>query len=492
LALNHRDLDALHRLGLTLLQQGSPGEAVALLQDVAEQRPNATTLNDLAGALKAVGLLQDAHRQLQTAIQLDPACIQPRFNLGVLQLELGQDQDALKTLRQVATLDPEFPAAAPTLAQALLRAGNAAYAEGNAATAEHLYREALVRAPNFIAALGNLANALTRQARLDEALPTYARALALAPANSDIEFAYSLALLLNGDFEAGWRHYEARFDVAPMRWNYDRRHDLSRWRPGMSLFGRCILLMAEQGSGDIVQFARFVPILAKTGIRVVLELPTALRPLFQELQVEQIIALDDPTPPSCDLALPLLSLPLALGTTLSNIPANIPYIHVPQDRLTQWATWLGPRTSSRRVGLVCSGDPRHPHDSLRSIPLRQMEALLATPNHEFILVQPDIRASDQPLPPNLSFPAAALSDFGDVAALLSHCDIIITVDTAAAHIAGALGLPAWVLLPYSPDYRWLLERSDSPWYPAIRLYRQPQPGAWDMVIDTIRRDLTRE
>jgi hypothetical protein len=227
---------------------------------------------------------------------------------------------------------------------------------------------------------------------------------------------------------------------------------------------------------------------------VVLEVPGTLRPLFRDMPgVAATIGLDDPAP-DCDLACALLSLPLVFGTTLDTIPATVPYLTVPEERLARWRDWFGPSTGERAIGLVCTGSTGHPHDRRRSMPLRALEPLLSVPNHTFVLLQNELREADRPTRhamPGLRFPGVALADFADTGALLSHLDLVITVDTAVAHLAGALGVPVWLMLPYSPDHRWLLGRDDSPWYPSMRLYRQPRPGAWDDVIEAVRRDLIR-
>ena len=485
-----RDIDALHLLGLIRLRQGRSAEAVALLAEVAEHTDNAALLNDLAGACKAAGLTAEALDHLMALTRSAPDYMPGFYNLGTLLLDLDRDREALAALREAVRLAPDFPDAAHAMARALLRAGNAAYVDFDASNAEALYREALSYDPLLVAALGNLGNALTLQLRMDEALASYAHALQLEPDHPEIGFAYALALLLNGDLTPGWRHYEARLRVGPMRWNYDRRHDLPHWEPGIPLTGKRVLLMSEQGMGDIVHYARYFELLSASGVSVVPELPNSLRPLF----AMPTIGLDDPTPADCDLAMPLLSAPLVLGTTLETIPARIPYIHIPEDRLTRWRSWVGERASGQRIGVVCCGDARHPHDRLRSIPLVRLAPLLSMPDREFVLVQNDLRDGDKDVRqsmPHLRYPGTALEDFADTAALMAQCDLIITVDTSSAHIAGALGLPVWLMLPYSPDYRWLLGRSDSPWYPTMRLYRQPSLGDWDAVIETVMRDLSR-
>jgi hypothetical protein len=309
-----------------------------------------------------------------------------------------------------------------------------------------------------------------------------------------IGFAYGLALLLNGNDREGWIWYECRRNVTPMRWNYERRRNLPQWQPGMDLAGRRVLLTTEQGTGDVIQYVRYAPMLAARGVFVVLELPFVLHRLFDAMPgVERVIGLEDPAG-DCEMACPLLSLPLIFETDADTIPAEISYAHVPEDCIARWGAWLGAPDGRRRIGLVCSGDIRHPHDRRRSMPLARLAPLLRVRSCRFVLLQTDLRAADataRESMPGLRFPGVALGDFADTAGLISQLDLVITVDTSVAHLAGALGAPVWVMLPFSPDYRWRLGRSDSPWYPTMRLYRQPVAGDWDSVIEAVRNDLTR-
>ena len=247
-------------------------------------------------------------------------------------------------------------------------------------------------------------------------------------------------------------------------------------------FYRCLraapyLLLAEQGLGDIIQYARYVPMLIRRGLHVIVEAPPELHRLLGSIPGVTIIGPDDPTP-DCSAACFLLSLPLAFATDLASIPADVPYLHTPARR-----------GGARRIGLVVSGDPAHPHDRHRSIPLSRLTPLLTTLGCNFVIAQRDIRGTDQAVMQAHGIAALPLRNISDIAALLSRLDLLITIDTSAAHLAGALGLPVWLMLRFSPDYRWLLGRTDSPWYPTMRLYRQPKPGDWDSVIEAIRRDL---
>ncbi|HVC59695.1 MAG TPA: tetratricopeptide repeat protein [Acetobacteraceae bacterium] len=444
------DLAALHLLGVVLLRGGNAVEAVPLLASVAEQCADAGVLHALGEALRAVGLVDEAAARWRAAIALRPDLPESWLALGNVLLE--QDEPA---------------------------------------EAEHCFRSAIAARPDFVEALNNLGNALVALHRLEEAGQSYATALTLRPDSANTGFAYALGLLLGGDFAEGWRQFEARREVGPLRWNYQRRPELPRWQPGMALEGKRVLLMAEQGAGDVMQFVRYAPLLAARGARVVLELPHEMHGVFARMPgVARIVALEDPVA-DCDVACPLLSLPLYFGTTLDSIPAAVPYAAVLPERLEHWRAWLGP-ARGRRIGLVCSGRPEHPLDRNRSVSLQRLAPILAVPGCEFVLVQQQVRDRDQAAlaaVPALRRAGSELRDYSDTAALLGLLDLVVTVDTSVAHLAGALARPVWLMLPFAPDFRWLLGRGNSLWYPTMRLYRQPARGDWDSVIAAVQRDL---
>lgn len=478
------DLAALHLLGVVLLRQGAAAEAIPMLAAVADAAADAPVLSELGEALLAAGLPDEAEAQFRTALHIDPDSIAGNYNLACLLQARGDHAASVKPLRHVLDRRPDF-------ADAWLALGNALLHEEHLADAEDAFRRAIALRPDFAEALNNLGNVLVAQHRLEEAKLCYTAALAFRPDAAGTEFALSLCLLLAGDFSAGWRHFEARRNYTALRWNYERRPDIPQWQPGTSLAGRRVLLTAEQGAGDVVQFARYAPMVAKQAASVVLELPADLQPVLAGIPgVARVVGLEEAAA-DCDIACPLLSLPLYFATGIDTIPAAVPYATMPPDRRAAWRAWLGsPR--GRRVAIVCSGRPTHPHDRRRSIPLARLAPILAAPGCEFVLLQPDLRDTDIAVlaaTPNLRWPGASLRDFADTATLLAECDLLISVDTSAAHLAGALARPVWLMLPFAPDWRWLLGRCDTPWYPTMRLYRQPTRGDWDAVIASVRRDL---
>ena len=283
----------------------------------------------------------------------------------------------------------------------------------------------------------------------------------------------ALALLATGDFERGWQEHEWRWRANVIGPEQSFRQPL--WLGAEDLTGKTILLHNEQGLGDALQFVRYAPQVRQRGARVVLRVQRPLLSLMAGLAGADHVIAEGDALPEFDYHCPLLSLPLAFGTHLQNIPAGIPYLHPAADRLAKWQSILGERTAPR-IGLAWSGNPAHKNDRNRSIALKQLLPLLSVPGVRFVSLQRDLREDDAAVLGNL--PAlvsigAQLDDFADTAAAISLLDLVITVDTAVAHLAGALGKPVWVLLPFAPDWRWLLKREDSPWYPTARLFRQP-------------------
>jgi hypothetical protein len=298
-----------------------------------------------------------------------------------------------------------------------------------------------------------------------------------------------LLRLLVGDFERGWPQYEWRWKSRVLAL---RKRDFPQpARLGAdAIGGKTILLHGEQGLGDAIQFCRYAPLLAAKGARVIVEVDASLRELVSGLAgVSQCVAKGNALP-RFDLHCTLLSLPLAFGTRLETIPAAIPYLHALPSAEANWQLRLGPATRPR-IGLVWSGSPRNLHDTDRSIGLPALLPLLELPA-TFVSLQRDVRAQDAPLllerSDILPF-GGALGSFADTAALICSLDLVITVDTAVAHLAGALGRPVWILLPFIPDWRWLLDRTESPWYPTARLFRQTAGREWHDVVNRVREAL---
>jgi hypothetical protein len=324
--------------------------------------------------------------------------------------------------------------------------------------------------------------------RFDEVLATYGRIRSIEPDNAKAEFASGLNRLLLGDFATGWKEREARWRVAGLpvvRW--DGGEPL--WR-GESLKGKTILAYSDEGLGDALQFARYVPMLAERGARVVLVVPDSLHALLSTTPgVWQCLPSSATTLPAIDVWCPLSSLPLVFETRADSIPPPL-RLSAPADRIKAWRSRLGAH-DKLRVGLVWSGNPTHPNDRSRSIALPSLARLLDV-DATFISLQRDPRPDDKAFllaHTGIVDLTTHLTEFSETAALVQCLDLVITVDTSVAHLAGTLGCPTWVLLPHVPDWRWLLGRDDSPWYPSMRLFRQSDSRDYATVLDRVRAEL---
>lgn len=503
------DARVLLALGTALWRAGRRDESVArLARAVALDAGNADACNNLGNALTALGRYDEAIAQYRAALAVRPDMAELHYNLGNTLLATGQAEEAASCFRAALARKPDHAGAHNNLGNTLRAAGRheeaiACYRRalelrpeyfgtlnniGSALLALHRPDEAIaylhlsLRArPDYAEAHNNLGGALLALDRPREAAAAFARAVTLDPNQVQARFGEGLALLAMGDFARGWEAYEARWLDPRFRADTPDFAD-QPWRGDASVAGRTLLLHAEQGLGDTIQFVRYAKLLRARGARVVLQVQAPLMKLLRELG-DEIVAQDAPLP-AYDLRCPLLSLPLAFGTDLASIPADIPYLHAEPARVAAWRQRLGPRTR-RRVGVAWSGSPDHPDDALRSIPAAVLLPRLAACDVELHVVQKEIRDSDTEAAGLARNHAEALTDFAETAALLAALDLVISVDTSVAHLAGALGLPTWILVQSSADFRWLRDRSDSPWYPTARLFRQSAREDWDSVISAV-------
>jgi len=474
------DAQALFNRGVTLHELRRFEEALASYDAALAASPDhAEALSNRGDALRELGRLEDALASYDRALAVRPDYAEALSNRGNVLKTLRRFDDALASYDAALRLRPDYPEALSNRAvtlQALDRLDEAL------ASCDR----ALTLAPDSVAALTNRASVLQEQRRFDEALVTYDRAVAIAPDHAEAQINRALLLLLSGDFAAGWRAYEWRRKLPS--W-VERRFAQGEWS-GEDIAGQRLLLHAEQGFGDTIQFARYAALAARRGIDVVLEVQPSLKPLLGDLfGLEVVAAGRDPLPPF-DRHCPLLSLPRLFATTPTTIPSGAPYIAAPADRVAAWAPRLP--GEGLRVGLAWSGHPDNVRDHERSIPFARLAPLVTIPGARFVSLQKDIRATDADAfrrCGDVIDLGAALRDFADTAAIIAQLDLIITVDTAVAHLAGAMGKPVWVLLPRVPDFRWLLDRATSPWYPSARLFRKGQADTWDDVIAGVTTEL---
>ncbi len=424
---------------------------------------------DLAGAERSLRFV--AGTSWQTAEIL--------YFLGFLRLRQDDPVGALGLIFSATLITPND-------ARMLCHMGQALHRLDFHELAASCLRAALEQQPDLATAHAALAASLYSLGELDEALQHFRRVQLLQPDDRQARYFESLILLTQGHYLAAWDKHEARLGV---EWGGAPPRDFAQpqWSGAEDIAGRTILLHAEQGFGDAIQFVRYVPLVAARGAAVLLELDHRLLALCSGVAgVATLVARGEALPPF-DLHCPLLSLPRAFRTELASIPAEVPYLHSDAARDAAWRERLGER-HARRIGIAWSGSPIHPNDRARSIPLAAFSPLLSRPGWEFHAVQQYARPADQDIlqaMPHVRDHRSSLVDFAETASLLSQMDLVISADTAVAHLAGALALPTWLLLPFSHDWRWLIGRDDSPWYPTMRLFRQPARGDWGSVIDAV-------
>jgi tetratricopeptide (TPR) repeat protein len=475
LALQPDHVAALNNRGLTLRDLQQCEAALASFDRVLAVRPqDPQALTNRGAVLHDLKRYAEAVASYDRALDVRPDDAETLTNRGLALQALDRHDEALASHERALLVAPEN-------ASALNNRGVALYRLKRLAQALASYDSALAARPGYAQALSNRGVVLEDLGRFEEAAASYELALAAQPDDADAHFLLGMSWLRTGDFDRGWREYEWRWrsdlaGIAP-------RHFMQpRWRGGDEIAGRTILLHGEQGFGDAIQFCRYAPLVAARGARVILEVAAPLRALMGGLSgVAQVITRGDPLP-AFDLHCPLLSLPLAFATRLGTIPSAVPYLRMPMrpgisgDPRLQTAQ--GPR-----IGLAWSGNPAHRKDRDRSIGLRMLAPLL---QHEgtFVSLQKDVPAADAELLAHgdILHCGDELVAFSDTAARVAPLDLVISVDTSVAHLAGALGKPVWLLLPHVPDWRWLLHRNDSPWYPTARLFRQDATGVWDGVV----------
>ncbi len=449
------------------------------LRQVELEPSNPLAYDNLGQIFRQLGQYEGAELSLRNALLLAPQAPAIHNNLGLVLM----DQNKLEAAEQA------FLAAlshAPGHVDAIINLSSVYLALGHSEKALDLYRQALDLAPQSAITWSNLGNALKAMGQHEEALAAQRKAIELAPQYALAHWNYAMSLLSLGQLEAGWQEYEWGA-AAGTRSRFSDR--LPRWQ-GESLAGRHLLLRAEQGLGDTLQFIRFARQLEGRAASITLECQAPLSTLLEQIPgIDRIVVQESDLPADawgCDLYLPLMSLPHMLGIGLADLPAPLPYLQPPPERRQAWEKALGPRRGLR-VGLVWAGNPRHRNDRQRSCPPANLAPLLALPGIDFLSLQMPAPAAG--LPSGLSDITAGIADFADTAAALAQLDLLIAVDTAVVHLAGAMGLPTWLLLAWNADWRWLLERQDSPWYPSLTLYRQKMPGQWLPVLEQVAADL---
>ena len=464
---------ALYLYGLLLLEDGRTGEAVDCLRAAVAARPEHTgTLLYLTRALLADGRAADALAASEALLAREPGNAEAEFLRGTALNTLGHPVPAVAAFQRAIARDPSNAAA-------WLNLGNAYADLDRLEEAEAHYRRAISLAPSLAEVHASLGFVLTSLGRLDAAIAACDAAIALRPDFAQAHWNQAVAALLAGDFGPGFRKYEWR-----------KRHDRFRrdfvdlpgpqWDGGEPA-GRTILVHAEQGLGDTIQFARYLPLIAARGGRPVLACEQPLIPLLASLPDATVVA-KDAALPRYDCWIDQMSLPRVFATRPDAIPSARGYLRADPARIAAWRAAL---PQGRKVGVAWAGNPAHSNDRRRSLPVADLRRILAVPDICFVNLQVGPRAGEA----GLADLTPRLTDYAETAALIAALDVVVTVDTSVAHVAGALGRPCWVMLPYAPDWRWLLGRDDTPWYSSLRLFRQPRAGEWSAVTEAVAERL---
>jgi len=437
-----------HQLGLLAYQEGRHAEALEPLRRAIALKPRTWSFHtNLGAALAALEHWDEAVTAYRLALELAPERAETHNNLGIAYREQEKLDEALSALDEAIALEP-----------------------GRAEC--HTNRGAV----------------LERLGLFEAAAASHRRAIQLNPSFAEAHFNLATSLLGKGQLAEGWREYEWRwrcqgFQARPSPYREPQ------W-DGSDLAGRTILLRSEQGLGDTVQFARYTPLVAGRGARVVLGCPPALHALLRTVPGVADVVTDGMKLPRLDLQIPLMSLPLVFGTAVETIPADVPYVTADPSECSRWRTKLGANPSAFNVGLAWAGHPRNSNDRRRSLPLRVLAPLADVPGVTLHSLQGGeaARQIDEAAVPIVDHHAER-HDFAALAGLVANLDLVISVDTITAHLAGALGRPVWTLLSFSPDWRWLVGRDDSPWYPSMRLFRQTRAGDWAGVVAKVAAEL---
>ena len=476
--------DALHLLGLICHARGEHGEALALIERALAVNSTVAAFHLARGAvLLSLGRATEAAEAAGRALDLDAGNAEAHNILGNALMALDLVEDAVAAYRRALTLRPGY-------AEALNNLGSALRATGRLAEAEAALRQAVALRRAYPAALANLGLVLQEQGRYHEALAAFDQAVAADPGFATARGNRAMLLLLLGRLDEGFADYEWRWRM-PGFATPSRNFAQPAW-DGTALAGRTLFVHAEQGLGSAIQFVRYAGLAAAAGGRVVLECHRPLQRLFAQSLVAPrgpvaALVVKGEEPPDFDCQAPLMSLPHLLGTTLAAIPGDSPYLSPDPAEAASWRERLA-AAGRPRIGLVWAGNRRHENDRNRSMPAAELARLVDShPAAAFFSLQVPGAAEDlAAFPPDrVEDLAPHLPDFAATAAVIANLDLVVSVDTAVAHLAGALGHPVWLLLPYVPEWRWLLGRNDSPWYPSMRLFRQSAPGNWPELIERV-------
>ncbi|MHA7840270.1 MAG: tetratricopeptide repeat protein [Gammaproteobacteria bacterium] len=476
------DINIRQQYANALMKINKIEDAIAQYQKIIALIPDfATVFVSLGAALQSKKAYKEAEKYYRQALTLNPQHTDALCNLGVLAKIRGEFTEAITLYQQALTINPQLYTVYANLGNALQEID--AYDE-----AIQCYNKALAINPAFVEAYNSRGYAYQSINQIDRAMADYHSAMTKKENYIDAHWNYALALLITEQYEEGWKEYEYRWQKLATLTTSDTK---KRWQ-GESLRDKTLLIQVEQGYGDTIQFIRYVPLIKKNGGRIILVCREPLVQLLQQIKGIDDIIVKGHVLPAYDYHLPLLSLPLIFNTTAVTIPAAIPYIKADSHKVKQYAAFMDVPKQVKRIGIAWEGSPTHKNNRRRSLPIHLFEPLFTIKNTQFYSLQKGDAATI--LEQRTDLPIVNLgnliTDFNDSAAFIAQLDLIIAVDTALVHLAGAMGKPVWTLVTFAPDFRWLLEREDSPWYPTMRLFRQPQLGDWDSAFKQVKLALS--
>ncbi len=477
---------ALHGMGIIAFHLKKYDVAHSLITRAIKRRPDVACFHYNAGlASISLNRADEAVSAFKEAIRLNPAYSDAYYNLGLALKNQQQFDNAVENFRTAIHLCPED-------ADAHYNLGNTYKALDRYEAAAESYRMAVRCREEFPEAHHNLGVVLKIMGLLDVAIRHFRKSIHLQTDLAEPHWSLSLALLLNGEFEEGWKEHEWRFKMGKMDTIYPHVFEIPRW-DGSPFPGRRLFVHSEQGFGDTLHFVRYLPLVKRLGGKVVFE---TFKPLLEIMkgfsEIDELVEISPNRDfaETCDYYAPLMSLPMLLRGRFETIPQEIPYITADPEKATQWNQRIG--KAGLKIGIAWAGKPAHKNDKNRSCQLRHFLPLTEIPGVSLYSLQKGdaVQATE-------TFEWAKclirldreLSDFSVTAAVIENLDLVISVDTALVHLAGAMGKPVWILLPHAPDWRWMLHREDSPWYPTMRLFRQPLPGNWNSVFEKVRDEL---
>jgi tetratricopeptide (TPR) repeat protein len=488
LAIKPDYVDVLNNLGLALHKLKRYEETITHYEQAIVLKPDyAEAHNNLANSLQELDRQQEAITHYEQAIVLKPDYAEAHYNLGNTLQKLDRQQEAIIHYEQAIVLKPDY-------AEAHYNLGNTLQKLDRQQEAIIHYEQAIVLKPDYAEAHNNLGYTLQEIDQLIEAVKHYEQAIVLKPDYAEAHYNLGFAYLLNGSFEKGWLNYEWRYKTAENK-RHIRNFNQPQW-DGSPLNHQTIFLHAEQGLGDTIQFIRYLPMVANSGGNIIVECDQGIIHLFSEYKnIADFIGKGEPIP-DFDVHSPLLSLPKIFNTTYDTIPSTVNYIHANETLINSWNKKLS-STKKYKVGFFWQGNKKYFRDKSRSIPLIKFKDLLSISGVEFISLQKGegqeqiIESGFSHLVSDYTSQMDNVEKFADTVAIINGLDLIIGTDTSIIHLAGAMGKPVWLLLPFYPDWRWMLNKENSPWYPTMRLFRQQEIGDWGTVINQLKDELQK-